>query len=320
MDARCLSREMLALARAGAANLEPEVAAAIRAFVLSRRVPGGMVMGRGGMPDIYYTLFAQSCLAALGSTGAPRAMETGGRWPAAVAAAEGFVGAASAIRLLAWAAAVGGDCALAGVSGRIPGGTASPEAAAARVGAETERLLGRLADYRTPDGGYHELPGVRHGSVYACFLALLAHQDAGRPLPDPAGVMRCLDALRAVGGGYGNEPGQPVGQTNATAAALLLGAACGRPLPAATACWLRAQHRPGSGFAATPRAPAADLLSTATALFALRLAGGDLGPIRADCWAFAESLWDDGGGFRGFAGDGRADVEYTFYALLTFGS
>ena len=73
------------------------------------------------------------------------------------------------------------------------------------------------------------------------------------------------------------------------------------------------------GFAATGQLNTADLLSTATALFALRTLHTDLDPIRRPCLEFVESLWRDSGGFAGHAADEFEDVEYTFYALLSVG-
>ncbi|NOU35748.1 MAG: hypothetical protein HOO88_03110 [Kiritimatiellaceae bacterium] len=73
------------------------------------------------------------------------------------------------------------------------------------------------------------------------------------------------------------------------------------------------------GFAATDRLNIADLLSTATALFALRSLHADLDSIRRPCLEFVESLWRDSGGFAGNTTDEFEDVEYTFYALLSVG-
>ncbi len=74
------------------------------------------------------------------------------------------------------------------------------------------------------------------------------------------------------------------------------------------------------GFAPTDRIAVPDLLSTATALFALVDAGANLDEIQQPCFKYAESLWRDSGGFTGHVADEFEDVEYTFYALLTIGS
>ena len=73
------------------------------------------------------------------------------------------------------------------------------------------------------------------------------------------------------------------------------------------------------GFAATDQLNSADLLSTATALFALRILHADLNTVRRPCMEFVESLWRDSGGFAGHVTDEFEDVEYTFYALLSLG-
>jgi prenyltransferase beta subunit len=73
------------------------------------------------------------------------------------------------------------------------------------------------------------------------------------------------------------------------------------------------------GFAATNQLNSADLLSTATALFALRMLHADLDPVRRPCLDYIESLWRDSGGFAGHVSDEFEDVEYIFYALLSLG-
>ena len=63
-----------------------------------------------------------------------------------------------------------------------------------------------------------------------------------------------------------------------------------------------------------------DLLSTATALFALRVAGGKIpaGEIR-QTQEFVVAHWNEDGGFCGTPADPLSDTEYTFYALLALG-
>jgi len=73
------------------------------------------------------------------------------------------------------------------------------------------------------------------------------------------------------------------------------------------------------GFAPTDNIDQPDLLSTATALFALVSRGVNLDDIQKPCFLYAESLWRDSGGFTGHAADEFEDVEYTFYALLSIG-
>lgn len=76
---------------------------------------------------------------------------------------------------------------------------------------------------------------------------------------------------------------------------------------------------PSGGFAANDYLGTADLLSTATALFALRTLRADMDVIRRPCLSYIETLWRDSGGFSGHVADEFEDVEYTFYALLSIG-
>lgn len=75
------------------------------------------------------------------------------------------------------------------------------------------------------------------------------------------------------------------------------------------------------GFKPSDQIDVPDLLSTATALFALTSVGVNLKEdIQVSCFQFIESLWRESGGFAGHTADQFEDVEYTFYAILTIGS
>jgi hypothetical protein len=82
--------------------------------------------------------------------------------------------------------------------------------------------------------------------------------------------------------------------------------------------WLLARCRHG-GFFANPDAPVPDLLSTATALHALRSLHAPLDAIREDCLDFVDSLWTSQGAFYGTWVDDTPDCEYTYYGLLALG-
>lgn len=82
---------------------------------------------------------------------------------------------------------------------------------------------------------------------------------------------------------------------------------------------LLARAHPEGGFAPARRIDTPDLLSTATALFALTRRGVNLDELQKPCLQYVESLWRDSGGFAGHAADQFEDVEYTFYALLAIG-
>lgn len=182
-----------------------------------------------------------------------------------------------------------------------------------------EAILRRLEACRSADGGYHVEPGRERGTVYACFLALGAYQDLAKELPDAAGMLRCLQYLRADDGGYANQDDLPLGLTPPTAAAVTLLRQLEQPVPPELGDWLLDRCLPEGGFFATPMAPLPDLLSTATALHALAGMGRDLGSIREPCLDFLDSLWVNQGAFYGNWTDEASDCEYTYYGLLALG-
>ena len=85
--------------------------------------------------------------------------------------------------------------------------------------------------------------------------------------------------------------------------------------------WLIEQQAETGGFHAAPQAPAADLLSTATARFALALAGWQETPEEArQLVDFVETCRTPTGLWASHPGLPTGDVEYTFYALLAIGA
>jgi len=78
-------------------------------------------------------------------------------------------------------------------------------------------------------------------------------------------------------------------------------------------------YRESGGFAALKDTREPDLLSTAVALYALRLTDSDLRLIRPGCLEFLNSLYH-AGGFGAVRFDTETDVEYTFYGLLALGA
>ena len=187
--------------------------------------------------------------------------------------------------------------------------------------APTDALRAWIERHRTPDGGYNQVADAEHGSAYGCFLAVGAYEDLGDAVPDPGGIIACLEGLHTADGGYANYPSSTTGLTPPTAAALTLLQHLSHPDPAAPRAtdWLLAQHASGGGFRAGPGVPAPDLLSTATALHALAGAHVPLHPISEPCLDFIDSLWSNSGGFYGSWGDDVQDCEYTWYALLALG-
>jgi len=172
------------------------------------------------------------------------------------------------------------------------------------------------------DGGFHTSSGSERGSAYGCFLALGMRQELGSLSSSEHDLLPCVRALRRADGGFANDNSTPAGSTPATAAALCVLHYLRQPEPEDSVAWLLAQAQDRGGFLATPgmaMVAGPDLLSTATALFALSQAGIDLTALREPTLDYLDSLWDPQGGFRGSNLDPILDCEYTYYGLLALG-
>ena len=90
----------------------------------------------------------------------------------------------------------------------------------------------------------------------------------------------------------------------------------GEALDTTLVSWLKARQDDTGGFFASEVAPVPDLLSTAVAVFTLRLI--DERPRSAA--RFIEAHWLDMGSFAPTLLDEYSDVEYLFYGLLALGS
>src|SRR5690349_19038902 len=93
-----------------------------------------------------------------------------------------------------------------------------------------DEILHRIESHRSADGGYEANPSSATGTIYGCFLALGAYQDLKDEVPDPQGIIRCIESLRADDGGYANQRELPMGLTPSTAAAVTLLRQLGAPV------------------------------------------------------------------------------------------
>ena len=289
-----VTHDMLLAMRRGAAELGA-LRTAVRDFVLASRTPDGAFRGRGESSDLYYTVFALDLLAALDADVDREAVAA---YLRGFGAGEGLDPIHRICLARCWSRA--------GHAGAEPAARAS--------------LLAALTRGRLPDGGYHTISGAARGSVYGAFLAMLAYEDLGAAPPDPDALIRSVRSLRSADGGVANDAAMPAGAAAAAAGALVVLHRLGQPPDDGIVTWLLAQAFEEGGFLATPGAPMPDLLSTATALYALRTVGVLLPENRREDTAlFVDSLWDERGGYRGHWLDSTPDVEYTFYGLLAKG-
>ena len=292
------SYDMLRLAGRATQLLRDADREDVIAYVHGQIQPDGGFRGRATGSDLYYTVFGGSCLLARNRPPRPSAvrqyLETFGD-----GATLDFVHLVSCARC--WAAL------------SLPLLLMSRRARA---------LLPRLERYRANDGGYDPAaPGAARGTVYGGFLAFLAYDESRVALPRPDGLLGSIRALRTPDGGYANAPGVVGSTTTATAAAILLQQWIAGAVDPATITALQSCACGTGGYHAFAGAPAPDLLSTATALFALHVAGvNPASEAAARHLDFVESLWHESGGFCGHAAEFLPDCEYTFYALLTMGA
>ena len=161
-----------------------------------------------------------------------------------------------------------------------------------------------------------EFPHEDRHSPYNQFLWLSLLEDCHFRLMGKKQTLIDLQNYRVAGGGFSNLKQQEAASANATAAALMIKAqlAVYDRLDAEALCKMQEDN---GGFKAEEGAPIPDLLSTATALFALKNYG--LKPLYNPA-GFIEAHLADNGGFMATLLDEQCDVEYVFYGLLALGS
>lgn len=284
---------------------------AVRGFLGRRLAPEGGFQGRDGRSDLYYSVFGLEASLALG-VDLPHER---------INAYLGSFGAGNALDLVHLTSLI--RCRANLVEFCSPGvpGRASVSARLNRSCGDA-RPTGRLLEHRSEDGGFNTTPGAARGNVYGSFLALGACQDLGLDLADMEAVAQSVCSLQMPDGGFSNEPAMAVSATPATAAAICVLHYLKRPVPESAVRWLRDRAGPVGGFAAIPLAAdlaIPDLLSTATALYALSLVDALTEEGKGMHLDYLDSLWSPQGGFRGHGADETVDCEYTYYGLLSLG-
>lgn len=195
------------------------------------------------------------------------------------------------------------------------------EEVAGAILSDTERAVAitetgaRLDLLRRDDGGWGKGDADAAGSLYHSFLAACAYLRMDRAVPDVEKAAALLKTLSVPGGGFLENRFSKRPGTNGCAAALGLAMIVGFEFDAEKQIsFLTDMVSPEGGFYATPAAPIADLLSTYTGLFSLKLLGV-VEPLRvAKALGYARTLETDGG-YTGFALETVVDCEYTFYGL-----
>jgi len=270
-------------------------------WLKAQQRPDGGFAGREGASDLYYTGFALRGLAMVGELHGPLAER------AAAFLKTRLSGSAPIVDFLSL----------------VYGGMLLEMSAGLNVfdganAAWREQVSEALERYRRADGGYAKTEEGQSSSTYHTFLVVICNQLIGRPIVDPAAIIKFIRSRRRDDGGFVEiGPMTKSGTNPSAAAAALLRILDGYDAPTRTALidyLLDAQTDEG-GFRANTRIPVADVLSTFTATLTLAdlgmLAAVDIAAARS----YVESMEVAGGGFRGGVWDEATDVEYTFYGL-----
>ncbi len=176
-----------------------------------------------------------------------------------------------------------------------------------------------IEEYRSVDGSYNQLKkNMPVGNIYATFLVWSLYEDMGIAGKND-NIFRCLSGLKLEDGSYVNDISSKSGVTSAASAGIIMQLAQGNKHVRSSVDWLKRMYNRQGGFTIGENLPMADILSTATALFAMSMAKEPMESYATKTTEFINLHWDKSGGFFGSIADMKPDCEYTFYALLTLG-
>lgn len=291
-DREPFTRTFIRTCLRGFRRMPPETQACLAESVSGAQGPGGLFCDRSGREDLYYTLFG--LLLAFASGAKIRRKDCAQKTASTDFATLDLVHACARL----WSE----DLLEALAIPRFPGW----------------RTLVALSRFRNAKNRQERqslavlpreaFPQQDPGTPYSRFLLAVADPDFAEASP-PAE----LEAYRLPGGLFANLKDHPNYGLNATAAALFL-------LPETEGgesadALLSLQESDGS-YKAAAAAPSGDLLSTATAIFALKRFGRTPGfPVKP----FLRACFRDDAFFAATPDDSRGDLEYTVYGLLAMG-
>ncbi len=146
---------------------------------------------------------------------------------------------------------------------------------------------------------------------YTLYLAINLLQDLG---------MGMSDAFRASAIQSLSGPSQQTGVLSKTVSAILARRQLVGEIDDEALTWVKAQQMEEGGFRASELTSEPDMLSTAVALFTLRVCARLDEGIVPSAKQFITDHWLPNGGFGSLIDDERSDCEYTFYGLLGLGA
>ncbi len=290
--------DLLDAAKKSAPYLTDDAKHLILSFLKNQINPDGGFKGKSGESDIYYTLFGLSTAVILDNL---EILEDASTYIDAYSDIESldFVHLTSYIRCVSILSFLDKRCA----------------------DRRLDTLFTLLEKYRADDGGYsYSRNNPIDGSIYASFLARLAYERSGRRMPGPGKIRACIKKYKTTDQAYAEAMDIQSGTTTVTAAAIIMLKELSGITDRRAGDWLIERQGAHGGFYSSPQAPTPDLLSTASAVFALNTVRCNHDKINEKCLDFTEDLMRENGGISGCANDAVPDCEYTFYGLLTIGS
>lgn len=289
-----ITKSMNDTAKLAARFLGDEPVELIRKFVNSQKNSDGGFKGRDGRSDLYYTLFGLECAEAVNiDTNWKKLREFLN--PFLNEKNLDFVHTVCLIRCL----------------NKIPNLDKKQNI--------IEELFRSTEKFRSNKGYKLNITDNQH-SIYALFLAILAHEECKTNFPFSTDEMvNIIENSKTTDGAFADQPGLKKGTTTVTAAVILVLYKLGIMPETKLIEWVQKQYSLHGGFRASPLAPIPDLLSTGTAMFSLNYIDIDLKQKKEPTFDFVESIWAENGGFCGHIFEEEPDTEYTFYGLLTLG-
>jgi geranylgeranyl transferase type-2 subunit beta len=270
-------------------------------YLINSQNPDGGFSGREGPSDLYYTAFGLRGLAVLGELTPERANHAAKFIKGVLGNAVTVVDLFSLIVSVFLIRLAGGDDPLQDAPDDWP-----------------ERVARALEQHRNADGGYQKALHGTGGSTYTSFLVALTMQLLELPIPEPEKLVKFIRD-RERDGGFVEIAQMKRAGTNPTAAGVgvlqMLNNWSENDSEKVANFLVPLLSQDEGGFRANDRIPAADLLSTFTAVWTLHQVGKlsriDLKSIEK----YLQSMEISTGGFHGFFLDPTTDVEYTFYGL-----
>ncbi len=291
----------------GLANSPDEFRSRHAAFLRTLQNEDGGFSGREGESDLYYTGFALRGLAVLDELPVEMAESTAEFLKTRLTQSASIVDFYSLLYSCLLVQGCGGPDVLADSPSDWP-----------------NRVAEILESFWAREGGYAKSTGAKSGSTYHTFLVGLCYEMLGQQFPNPDAILRFVESRRRDDGGYVELAPMRRSGTNPTAAAvgivqLVQGDDFAPEEMNHVIDFLAEMPSMEGGLCANTRIPVADLLSTFTGAWTLAQLNGLERVDTEAVLAYARSLDEEAGGFRGGIWDEQSDVEYTFYGLGVMG-